>query len=188
MVGVSAPTTQSVLYLRHLSLEASLKAISGRTSYLQVRLAFHRYPQLIPAVFNRHGFGPPRRFSCASPWPWVGHLVSGLQHATSRPFKTRFRYGSGGSLLNLATHHNSPVHYTRGTPSAGHRPYGEWHRPPTACRHTVSGTISLPSRGAFHLSLAVLVHYRSSGVFSLRRWSSRIHTGYHVSRATWERI
>ncbi len=25
----------------------------------------------------------------------------------------------------------------------------------------VSGTISLPSRGAFHLSLTVLVHYRS---------------------------
>ena len=34
-------------------------------------------------------------------------------------------------------------------------------RAPTACRHTVSGTISLPSRGAFHLSLTVLVHYRS---------------------------
>ena len=27
----------------------------------------------------------------------------------------------------------------------------------------VSGTISLPSRGAFHLSLTVLVHYRSLG-------------------------
>src|SRR5688500_844469 len=33
----------------------------------------------------------------------------------------------------------------------------------TACRHTVSGTISLPSRGTFHLSLTVLVPYRSSG-------------------------
>ena len=31
----------------------------------------------------------------------------------------------------------------------------------TACKPTVSGTISLPSRGAFHLSLTVLVHYRS---------------------------
>ena len=35
------------------------------------------------------------------------------------------------------------------------------HSPPTACRHVVSGSISLPSRGAFHLSLTVLVHYRS---------------------------
>src|SRR6476646_7631133 len=32
----------------------------------------------------------------------------------------------------------------------------------TDCMPTVSGTISLPSRGTFHLSLTVLVHYRSS--------------------------
>ena len=29
--------------------------------------------------------------------------------------------------------------------------------------HQVSGSISLPSRGSFRLSLTVLVHYRSSG-------------------------
>jgi hypothetical protein len=39
-------------------------------------------------------------------------------------------------------------------------------------------------RGAFHLSLTVLVHYRSLRVFSLTRWSWQIHTGFHVSRAT----
>ena len=33
----------------------------------------------------------------------------------------------------------------------------------SACKHTVSGSFSLPSRGTFHLSLTVLVHYRSSG-------------------------
>src|SRR5689334_10941733 len=33
----------------------------------------------------------------------------------------------------------------------------------TACKHTVSGTLSLPSRGTFHLSLTVLVRYRSPG-------------------------
>src|SRR6202034_767578 len=33
----------------------------------------------------------------------------------------------------------------------------------TACRHTVSGTLSLPSRGTFHHSLTVLIRYRSSG-------------------------
>lgn len=31
------------------------------------------------------------------------------------------------------------------------------NRAPTACRHTVSCSISLPSRGSFHLSLAVLI-------------------------------
>src|SRR5690606_23786450 len=34
-------------------------------------------------------------------------------------------------------------------------------QPPTACRHTVSGSISLAVRRAIHLSLTVLVHYRS---------------------------
>ena len=33
----------------------------------------------------------------------------------------------------------------------------------TACRHTVSGTLSLPSRGTFHHSLTVLIRYRSLG-------------------------
>src|SRR5271156_593840 len=32
----------------------------------------------------------------------------------------------------------------------------------TACRHTVSGTLSLPSRGTFHHSLTLLIRYRSS--------------------------
>jgi len=34
-----------------------------------------------------------------------------------------------------------------------------------------------PRRGAFHLSLTVLVHYRSPRVFSLGRWSSLLQTG-----------
>ena len=32
--------------------------------------------------------------------------------------------------------------------------------PPTDCRHSVSGLFHSPHRGAFHLSLTVLVHYR----------------------------
>ena len=43
-------------------LKAAPKCISGRTSYLRVRLAFHPYPQLIPAFCTRHGFGPPPRY------------------------------------------------------------------------------------------------------------------------------
>ena len=50
---------------------------------------------------------------------------------------------------------------------------------------TVSVTLSLPSRGAFHLSLTVLVRYRWQRVFSLRRWSSRIPARFLVSRGTW---
>jgi hypothetical protein len=55
---------------------------------------------------------------------------------------------------------------------------------PTACKRMVSGTISLPLRGTFHLSLTVLVHYRSPLVFSLAGWSPRIRSGFHVSGST----
>ena len=45
----------------------------------------------------------------------------------------------------------------------------------------------LPSRRSFHLSLTVLVHYRSLEMFSLTRWSSQIQAGFHVPRPTRER-
>jgi hypothetical protein len=56
--------------------------------------------------------------------------------------------------LNLAAYRNSPVHYAIGTP------LGLLLIPLTACRSTVSDSLSLPSRGSFHLSLTVLLHYR----------------------------
>src|SRR5699024_7082522 len=37
----------------------------------------------------------------------------------------------------------------------------------TDCRHMVSGTLSLPSRGTFHHSLTVLIRYRSPGSIQL---------------------
>ena len=41
-----------------------------------------------------------------------------------------------------------------------------------------------PTRGSFHLSLTVLVRYRSPNLFSLGRWSSQIQAGFHVSDPT----
>ena len=41
-----------------------------------------------------------------------------------------------------------------------------------------------PARGSSHLSLAVLVRYRSSAVFSLPGWSPGIRAGFLVSRPT----
>ena len=79
------PLAQSVLYPQCGTYNASPKAISGRTSYLQVRLAFHRYPRLIPAIFNLRGFGPPASVTWPSPWSWVDHLVSGLRPPTASP-------------------------------------------------------------------------------------------------------
>ena len=50
----------------------------------------------------------------------------------------------------------------------------------------VSGTISLPSRGTFHHSLTVLIHYRSPCPSRLTQWSGQIHTRFHEPRATRE--
>ena len=57
-------------------------------------------------------------------------------------------------------------------------------RAATACKRTVSGSISLPARGSFHLSLTVLVRYRSPGVLSLRRWSAQIPPWLHEPQGT----
>ncbi len=179
----SRPLAHPVLYLHKLSPEAAPKCISGRTSYLRVRLAFHPYPQLIPALCHVHGFGPPPKVSWVSSWPWVAHPVSCLIPATfpireDALFGLAFATAPRLKSLNLATEINSPAHSSIGTPSP------ELPQALTACRHRVSGSISLPSRGAFHLSLTVLVHYRSLAVFSLGRWSPLLPTGFHVSHGT----
>ena len=87
--------------------------------------------------------------------------------------KTRFRCGS---LPSLTSPHavtrwlilqKARRHTAKGAPAA-------WGR-------TVSGALSLPSRGAFHLSLTVLVRYRSQG--STQAWMV-VHPGSdRVSRA-----
>ena len=61
------PLAHSVLYHHDLPCEASPKAISGRTSYHQVRLAFHPYPQFIQYLFNDKWFGPPPAIKRDSP-------------------------------------------------------------------------------------------------------------------------
>ena len=92
---------------------------------------------------------------------------------SSRPVKARFRYGS--LSVNLAPRQRlAGSFYKRHavTPVKG---------APTARGRTVSGTVSLPSRGAFHLSLTVLVRYRSQG--STQAWMV-VHPGSdRVSRA-----
>jgi hypothetical protein len=58
---------------------------------------------------------------------------------------------------------------------------------PTACRHTVSGTISRPLTGAlFTFPSRYLFTIGHQGVFRLTRWSWQIHTGFLGPRATWD--
>src|SRR5690606_38454641 len=117
LVTLGGPRIPSVLYLHDSHSEASPKAISGRTSYLRVRLEFLPYPQLIPEFFNIRGFGPPVRVTAPSPWPGVDHPVSGLRlHTQFALFRLAFA-AAPPLQLNLACKRNSPVHSTKGTPS-----------------------------------------------------------------------
>ena len=143
--------------------EAAPQCISGRTSYLRVRLAFHPYPQLIRALCNGHRFGPPPPLTAASPWPWVAHPVSGLPRATRRPVQTRCRCGSGYQRLSLAARDLSPVRSTKSTPSPDQA--GSDGPRARGFRHSFTPR----SRGAFHLSLAVLYAIGPAGCLALDR-------------------
>ena len=94
-----------------------------------------------------------------------------------RAFRTRSRFGSVTSSLNLAAHRNSPARSTKSTTSHSCGAL-------SACKHTVSGSFSLPSRGSFHRSLTVLYSIGHMVVFSLTRWSSLFPSGFLVSRRT----
>ena len=122
-------------------------------------------------------FGPPQRFTIASTCSWLGHSVSGLRRHTSHPLQIRFRFGSVTLSLNLASHRNSPARSTKSTRSHA---YGAL----SACKLTVSGSISLPSRGSFHLSLTVLFAIGHMVVFSLLGWSPFLPSRFLVSRRT----
>ena len=99
------------------------------------------------------------------------------------PLQTRFRCASGCHSLRLATQMNSQTHSPKGTPSglAARSRVAPAHRPVIALRLLVGGRFqvlfhSARSR-AFHLSLTVLVHYRSSSVFSLGGWAPQLPAG-----------
>jgi hypothetical protein len=102
---------------------------------------------------------------------------------SNRPLRTRFRYGSP-TRVNLATHRKlAGSFFKRHAVTTAHAStHGD---APTACRHTVSGTISLRSRGTFHHSLTVLSTIGHQGIFRLNGWSRQIHTGFLGPHATW---
>ena len=88
------------------SRQASPKTISGRTSYLRVRLEFLRYPHLITTLFNGCVFGPPPPFTAASAWTWVDHPVSGLCYVTEIAL-LRLGFPSAPQFLCLTLPHRT---------------------------------------------------------------------------------
>jgi hypothetical protein len=131
-------------------------------------LAFHPYPQLIGSFFNSYPFGPPLGVTPASAWPWVDRVGFGSGATHSHPPKggtpssdsLSLRLRPSRALTSRVTT-NSPDHNAKGTQSQQTSLRRGSPAAPTACRHTVSGSVSPAARPAFHLSLTVLVHYRS---------------------------
>ena len=102
------------------------------------------------------------------------HTVSRLPLLTKRPIQTRFRYGSAPEVLNLASNGNSQAHYAKGTPSRINplRPLvSVWFQ---VLFHSLI-------QGSFHLSLTVLVHYRS--LRSIQPYRMVPTNSYRVTRA-----
>ena len=140
-------------------------------------MAFHPYPRVIPSVFNRSGFGPPRGLTPASACPWVAHPASRPRRATRiAVLKTRFRCGSLHSLT-------SPRIVTR------------WLILQKARRHTARVLrllVGARFQALFHSPLGVLFTFPSrywfaigrGRVFSLGGWSPLLRAGFHVPRAT----
>src|SRR3954466_696491 len=123
-----------------------------------VRASTRSYPRFTLAMARSHRFGSRPRDSSA---------LFRLAFATATPH---------GLTSPRST--NSQAHSSKGTPSP--------LKAPTDCRRTVSGTISLPSRGTFHHSLTVLSAIGHQEVFRLTRWSWQIHGRLQESAATRE--
>ena len=91
----------------------------------------------------------------------------------------RLAFASAPDLQSLTSLHN----VTRRSVLQKVRSRALNHAPST-CKHMVSGSLSLPSRGSFHLSLTVLCAIGHWIVFSLGGWSPLLPTGFLVSRGT----
>jgi hypothetical protein len=85
LVTSTWPRAHCVLYLHDSHPAAAPQCISGRTSYLHVRLEFLPYPQVLPQFCNTGGCEPRRTVTSASLCSWIAHVVSGRIAATNAP-------------------------------------------------------------------------------------------------------
>jgi hypothetical protein len=128
-----------------------------------VRASTRSYARFTLAMGSSRGFGSPPGHAPTRPRlvaePARAHALFRLAFARAPPHRglARDQQALAGSFFNR--HAISPAR----APLAGRAARG----PLTARRRTVSGSLSSPSRGAFHLSLTVLVRYRSPQVVSL---------------------
>src|ERR687887_2927521 len=141
-------------------------------SYRRFTLPMGRSPRFGPAAHDSHPTHNPhtRRPHRAGVYaPYSDSLSLRLPHnGLTSPHTTTRRL-----ILQKARHHTTP-------PKGGAGAL-------TACRHTVSGTLSQPLTGAlFTFPSRYSSTIGHQGIFRLTTWSWQIHTKFHELRATRE--
>ena len=160
MIGFGSlvgPLSHSVLYLHGVLVQHSPSSDFGENQLsrglislsllLSSHLRIFQHPRVRSFTACYRSFNllksrsPPLRVYC----PRLGRAIG-----------TRFPFACASKTLRLATDNNSQTHYAKGKQSPH---LAAW------LLHIVCNRLQVlfhsPSRGAFHLSLAVLVHYRS---------------------------
>ena len=83
-----------MLYLHYTYPTLALKLFRGEPAISEFDWNFSAIHSSSHAFSTATWFGPPRSFTLASTWPWIGHPVSGLLILTLRPLQTWFPFGS----------------------------------------------------------------------------------------------
>ena len=140
-------------------------------------MAFHPYPQVIAAVFNRRAFGPPRGLTPASACPRIAHPASRPRRGTQVAL-LRLAFAPAPFRLTSPRASDSLAHSTKGTPShpkrvlrllVGARFQVLFHSPPGVL-------FTFPSRYWCAIGHRV--------VLRLGWWSTQVRTGFHVPGPT----
>ena len=153
-----------MLYLRQSAPRLALKLFRGEPAISGFDWNFSPIHTSSPPFSTDVGLGPPQPLTAASAWTWIDHPVSGLLSLTLALL--RLGFPTAPSLEDLTL----PVSATRRTVLQKVR--GRTNKcTPTACRHRVSGSLSLPSRGLFtfpsqYSALSVTKWYLALGGWS----------------------
>ena len=140
----------------HIYRDASPKAVSERTSYSQIRLAFHSLPHVIRKHCTTYQFGPPTLFRGCSPCAWQAHLASGRMYPTNALLTLGFPTAPSRRDVANAGYTHSPAHSSIGTRQ---RLLDCSRTSATLCKYTVSVL--------FHSPLGVLFTFPSRYWFTI---------------------
>ena len=95
-------SAQNLNFIRKLVM--NLKLFRGEPAISGFDWNFSPIHSSSPPFSTDVWFGPPWDFTPTSTWPWIGHPVSGLRHATIALFKLAF--ASAPDLQSLTSLHN----------------------------------------------------------------------------------